>query len=288
MRQEWSGIVQRQALTQEDLVEGFRTAGIDGGDVVFVHASISKIGHIDGGMDAVIDALLDLLGAGGTLAMPGFTFQLFDVQAPVFDVRNTPCWASKLYERFRTRMPVCRSHHVTHSLCAVGARARELTAAHSASPCGPESPFVKLAGWGAKILLIGASHNASTTLHAVEEQERVPYMRLQAVEGATIIDEDGRARPIETFVHNLSHHYDFNRLNETLTREGIQRESVIGRALVRCVDAGRMFAAAVREVRRDPGALMMHGDKETWIPVTAGEAPDDVHDQDPDENGRAR
>jgi len=279
--------MQRQALTREDLAEGFRTAGMAGGDVVFVHASVGKIGRIGGGMDAVIDALLELLGASGTLAMPGFAFQFFDVQAPVFDVRNTPCWASKLYERFRTRMPVLRSHHVTHSVCAAGARARELTATHSASPCGPESPFVKLADWGAKILLIGVSHNVSTTFHAVEEQERVPYMRLQEVKGATIIDEDGRTSPIETFVHNLSHHYDFNRMNETLKREGIQRESVIGGALVRCLDAGRMFAAAVRKVRKDPEALMMHGDTEMWIPVAAGEVRDGVHHRDSEDSGES-
>jgi aminoglycoside 3-N-acetyltransferase len=261
------------SVTYEELRDGLGRAGIGGGDVVFVHASVSKIGRLEGGMDTVIDALLDALGPGGTLAMPGFTFQFFEAEAPVFDVRRTPCWASKLYERFRTRLPVFRSHHVTHSMCAVGARARELTAAHSASPCGPESPFVKLANWGAKILLIGVSHNSSTTFHAIEEQERVPYMRLREVKGATIIDEDGRRSPIETFVHELSHHYDFNRMNETLKREGIQRESAIGGALVRCLDAGRMFAAAVREVRKDPEALMMHGGKEMWIPVAVGDVP---------------
>jgi hypothetical protein len=60
-------------------------------------------------------------------------------------------------------------------------------------------------------------------------------------------------------------------MDETLKREGIQRESVIGRALVRCLDAGRMFAAAVHAVRKDPEALMMQGEKGMRIPVAVGE-----------------
>jgi len=257
-------------LTYENLVDGLRRAGVGGGDVVFVHAAVSRIGHVEGGMDTVIAALLAVVGPDGTLAMPGFTFQLTDVPSPVFDVRSTPCWASKLYERFRTRLPVSRSHHVTHSVCAVGRRARELTSIHSASPCGPGSPFRKLADWGTTILLIGVSHNSNTTFHAVEEQERVPYMTLRELPGATIIDESGRQAPIETKVHELSRHYDFNRMDEPLERMGIQRRVVIGEAMVRRLEAGRMFAAAVEAVRRDPWALSMEGKEAVRIAVSAG------------------
>jgi len=131
----------RLTVSFEDLVRGFEEIGVRPGDVVFVHASLSSFGYVDGGVDMLIEALLAAVGPGGTLAMPGFSFQLTNVPSPVFDVRFTPCWASKIYERFRLRKGVSRSHHATHSVCATGVRAAELTATHSVTPCGPESPF---------------------------------------------------------------------------------------------------------------------------------------------------
>ncbi|MCJ7751891.1 MAG: AAC(3) family N-acetyltransferase [Armatimonadetes bacterium] len=253
-------------------MRGFKQAGVSPGDVVFVHASLSRFRHVEGGVEALIEALLAAVGQEGTLAMPGFTFQLNDVPAPVFDVKRTPCWVSKVYERFRLRDGVVRSHHVTHSMCATGARAQELTATHSVTPCGAESPFRRLADWNAKILLLGVSHNSSTTLHAVEEQERVPYMGFPELKGATIIDESGAQSPIPTKVHDLSRQYDFNRMDEPLENAGIQRRVVIGGAMVRCVDAGRMFEFAVEAVRLDPWALAMEGEKQVRIAVSAEDA----------------
>ena len=186
----------RVSVTRAELVSGLRRVGVQSGEVVFAHASLRRFGHLEGGPEMVIEALLEAVGPEGTLALPGFSFQLKEVPAPVFDVRNTPVWASKLYEAFRTRPGVLRSHHVTHSVCAIGARARELTAEHSRTPCGPESPFRKLAAWGARILLLGVSHNASTTFHAVEEQEQLYYIGYYDLEGATLLDEEGHPRPL--------------------------------------------------------------------------------------------
>ncbi len=258
-------------VTAGDLRSGLEQAGVAAGDVIFVHASLRRFGRLEGGVEGLIQGLLATAGPTGTLVLPGFSFQLNDVPSPVFDVRHTPCWASKVYERFRMMDGVRRSHHVTHSVCALGARAAELTATHSAAPCGPESPFRKLAAWHAKILLLGVSHNSSTTFHAVEEQERVPYMTLRELPGATIIDEAGRQAPIETRIHELSRHYDFNRMDAPLEAMGIQRRVVIGDSMVRCLEAGGMFEAAVEAVRRDPWALSQEGEEEVRIAVSARE-----------------
>jgi len=255
-------------VSYHDLVNGFRKAGVHAGDLVFIHASLRRVGYIEGGMEAVIAALLEAVGPEGTLAMPGFSFQLLDVPAPVFDVRHTPVWASKLYETFRTRDGVYRSHHVTHSVCAAGARARELTAEHSLTPCGAESPFKKFATWGAKLLLIGVSHNSSTTFHAVEEQEQLFYVGRREFVGATIIDEQGVQRPFLNYGHQMAKEYDFNRLNDALLREGIQQDLTIGDAIVRALDVRAMFDYTVAVVRRDPEALLRQGEHTIHLPVS--------------------
>ena len=165
------------------------------GDLLFVHASLSKFGFVQGAEETVIAALLESVGRRGTLAMPAFSFQLNDVPEPVFDVRHTPCWVGRIYETFRTRYAAHRSHHCTHSVCAVGARARELTATHSREPCGATSPFPKLAHWNGKILLLGVSHNCNTTFHAVEEQEGLYYMNFRELPGGHDRRRGGPAAP---------------------------------------------------------------------------------------------
>jgi aminoglycoside 3-N-acetyltransferase len=263
--------MQKTFVTQQTILEGLRALGVREGDLVFVHASLRRFGFVQGAEETVINALLEAVGPAGTLAMPGFTFQLNAEPEPVFDVLNTPCWVGRIYETFRMRYAAYRSHHCTHSVCAVGRRARELTATHSLTPCGATSPFPKLAHWGGKILFLGTSLNCNTTFHAVEEQESLFYMNFRELPGATIIDEDGRKRPLPTKIHSPLRSYDFNRMDEPLTREGIQQERLVGDAIVRCVQAGPMFDYAVEAVRRDPEALLMQGQERMDIPVWRGD-----------------
>jgi aminoglycoside 3-N-acetyltransferase len=258
----------RSHVTVTDIVAGLRALGLGAGDTVFVHAAMGRLGYVEGGAAAVVEAFREAVGPEGTLAMPGFSFQLGEQTAPVFDVRNTPCWASKLYELFRIQPGVSRSHHVTHSVCATGARAGELTAEHSLTPCGAESPFLKFAAWDAKIVLVGVSHNSSTTFHAVEERARLWYVGYKDLPGATIVDEHGAHRPIGSRIHDMARPYDFNRVNDLLEREGIQRQAVIGDAIVRCLDASRLVAALTELVRHDPDALLREGKREIEIPVS--------------------
>ncbi|MEN6548905.1 MAG: AAC(3) family N-acetyltransferase [Armatimonadia bacterium] len=259
--------MQKTLVTKQMVLDGLLELGLREGDVVFAHGSLSRFGFVEGGEETVIQALLEAVGPTGTLAMPGFTFQLNTEPEPVFDVLNTPCWVGRIYETFRTRYAAYRSHHCTHSVCAVGRRARELTATHSLTPCGATSPFPKLAHWHGKILFMGVSLNCNTTFHAVEEQENLFYMEFRDLPGATIVDEEGCQRPLPTRVHRPLRSYDFNRMDEPLTRERIQQQRLVGDAIARCVQAGPMFDYAVEAVRRDPEALLKQGEERIDIPV---------------------
>jgi aminoglycoside 3-N-acetyltransferase len=254
-------------VTPSELVAGLHDLGVQAGDLLFVHASLSRFGHVEGGARALIEALLEAIGPGGTLAMPGFTFNLYSLPRPVFNVRHSPCWASKVYELFRVQVATHRSHHVTHSVCATGRLAAELSADHGPAPCGATSPFRKLARRGGKIVLLGVSHNNNTTFHAVEEQERLAYFSLRENPHATLIDESGQRRPLPALLHASTRRYDFNRLNASLQQAGLQREAFIGDSLVRCLDAGGMFDHLVQAVRRDPEALLWQGEGRLQIPV---------------------
>lgn len=63
-------------LTKARIKATLSSKGLKPGDHVFVHSSLRSIGPIEGGPDALIDALLEVVGPEGTLAMPAFNYRV--------------------------------------------------------------------------------------------------------------------------------------------------------------------------------------------------------------------
>lgn len=59
-------------ITQNDIEQGLRRLGLKSQDIVEVHSSLSAFGWIDGGADAVVDALMNVVGDQGTIVMPAY------------------------------------------------------------------------------------------------------------------------------------------------------------------------------------------------------------------------
>ena len=56
--------------TVASLTADLRALGVRDGDVLMVHSSLSALGFVAGGPQAVCDALLGAVGPSGTVAMP--------------------------------------------------------------------------------------------------------------------------------------------------------------------------------------------------------------------------
>lgn len=159
---------------QKDLSE----LGIKNGDVVLMHSSFKSLGKFEGGAGLFFNAFLDLLGNEGTLIVPSLSFDYVTRENPLFDINETPSCVGYLSEYFRTKIPgVKRSMHATHSCCATGKLAKEITSGHEFdnTPVGKNSPFTKLPSYGGKILMLGCSTRHNTSLHGVEETAEPPY-----------------------------------------------------------------------------------------------------------------
>jgi len=160
-------------VTQRDIEAGLRRLGLRAGDVVLVHSSLSSFGRVEGGADAVIDALLAVLGPEGTLCMPALSWGHYTPTnpPPPFDPRTTRCNVGRIPETFRRRPGVRRSLHPTHSVAAVGRRAAALLAGHehSTTPCGPDSPWGRLCEMDGWVLMIGCGTGPMTLSHGPEE-----------------------------------------------------------------------------------------------------------------------
>ncbi|MFP8956616.1 aminoglycoside N(3)-acetyltransferase [Natrialbaceae archaeon A-CW3] len=161
-------------LTADDLVDDFRSMGLERGDEVVVHGSLSSIGWVEGGAETVVDALCAAVGDSGTVVVP--TFTPFVVREEPFDSAETRSRTGAITEALRTREHAVRSDHPTHSVSAIGPAADTLTADHALErSLGRDSPLHRLARRGGKILLLGVGHERNSTIHVAEALADLPY-----------------------------------------------------------------------------------------------------------------
>jgi len=178
------------ALTQHTIFDQLRALGLTAGDSVMMHSSLSALGPVDGGPDAVVDGIHAAIGPSGTLMVPSFRDSVW---GDPDDFTNSDCdcqsqdglcpsqqpgFQGILTETVRSRAGSLRSCHKTHSWVALGPVAGQLLATHRQTPamCGEGNPFEPLLELDGKLLLLGVQVNTVTLWHYYEEILRVPYV----------------------------------------------------------------------------------------------------------------
>ncbi|MBE6688887.1 MAG: AAC(3) family N-acetyltransferase [Ruminococcaceae bacterium] len=164
-------------VTRQDVEKAVLQLGIRKGDIVMVHSSFKSMGTVEGGAESVIGGFLDAVGTEGTLVLPAFTMKDFGNAYRDWHM-NKPSDAGYLTEYFRTREGTCRSDQATHSVCAFGKMAEELTKTHGhthkrfgnagETPFSADSPFQKMYDNNARIVMLGVSTLYITFRHFAE------------------------------------------------------------------------------------------------------------------------
>jgi aminoglycoside 3-N-acetyltransferase len=193
-----------------------------------------------GGTNTVIDALLAVIGADGTLMMPSFNHR----GARVFNPLTTPTTNGAIPDAMWRRPEAVRSLHPTHAVAAIGPRAEAYCHGHlEAGIWAAESPIGRLIHGGGYLLSLGVTHEASTAYHVAEisvpctcidqfghiNRVVMPDGTVQAVRGLAWRSADCPVPP--------------SRLDETLDARGLQRHGKVGNAdatLVRALDLWRV------------------------------------------------
>ncbi len=180
--------------TVASLRRDLRALGVAAGDVVLLHSSARSLGFVAGGVQAFVQALLDVLGPDGTLVVPTHTSDNCDPatwrnppvpeawwpairhEAPGFDPARSPSrWMGVIPELVRTWPGAVRSDHPRLSFAAVGARAAGITGRHRYDDAlGESSPLGAVYRYGGKVLLLGCGHDSNTSLHLAEWRQPQP------------------------------------------------------------------------------------------------------------------
>lgn len=227
-------------VTRRDIVQGLDKLGLQGGDTVLVHSSLSSFGIVEGGAHTVIDALMHVVGIEGILAMPTHTWGTVNAGQPVFHARLSPSIVGQITEEFRHRPGVIRSLHPTHSVAATGRKAAEFLEGHErwSTPCSPDSPYGRLVAAGGNVLLLGPSLNSLTLMHGFEEWAEVPWLFNRVEKLYTVLDT-GQVLTVRSQRHSDKEglHRDYPAFEPILREHSLIHSTSIGNSTIRLVSA---------------------------------------------------
>ena len=214
------------------LAKEWQKSGIEKGDLVLVHSSLSRlIRTVKKNYDVLIspqdvyDSLLNAIGKNGTLILPLFNFDF--PKTNFFDIRNTPSHMGALTEIGRKSDNTVRTGHPIYSFSIIGKYSDEFKNIDNKSGYGQDSPFAKIKELNGKIAIIGLSdQNSMTSYHFVEEQNLVDYRYFKDFSGE-YIDKNGvkSNKTYSLYVRNLENGIttDVNRMMDYLWEKGLYK-----------------------------------------------------------------
>jgi aminoglycoside 3-N-acetyltransferase len=174
-----------------------------------VHTRMRELGWVLGGPETVVQALVDVVGPGGTIMayagwdqdpyhLPDWPADVAEAalaELPPFDpdLSEANRDHGRVPERIRTWPGAVRGPHPEASMVAIGSEARWLVAPHPNDDAYADgTPFARLREAGGDVLVLGAPLGTITLLHHAEaladidDKRRVQYGMPVLEEGATV------------------------------------------------------------------------------------------------------
>jgi len=232
-------------VTRRQLVADLKALGLRRGMDVMVHSSLSSIGHVVGGADTVVDAILEVIGPRATLLAPTFNFGA----ARIYNIATTPGRTGQLGEAIRRRHDGVRSDHPTHPCAAIGGGAEALCAGHvAAGNWAADSPIGRLIHGGGYILSLGVSQVYSTAYHVAEMSMPCPAVDQHGCR-RKVVAEDGSIVEVPAMAYRARGcPVPNDRLGAVLDRRKLRRKGTVGRAASTLVKGLDLFGVQRRRL----------------------------------------
>ncbi|UPV73163.1 AAC(3) family N-acetyltransferase [Halorussus limi] len=213
-----------EPVTPDRIANDLLDLGVEPGDTLLVHSSLSSLGWVTGGAPAVVNALMEVVTSEGTLVMPTHSPQYTDpsrwrnppvpddwedvirTERPAYRPAVTPTRSvGAIPECFRTYPEVRRSRHPTYSFAAWGVDAEAIVADHPyENGLGEESPLAEIYDRDGTILMLGTEFDTNTSFHLAEH--RSDHEQEVSTHETTVVGDDGD--PERITLEHLSYEAD--------------------------------------------------------------------------------
>ena len=252
-------------ILPDELTDAFRRLGLQEGDRVMMHASLKRVGTVEGGAAMVLHRLLKILGKEGTLLMPTFT-SITRHSSTHDNYTAAGCWCGGKESRHlpfiaelqpdkdlgEIAYRLCswpssrRSQHPTYSFVAVGKSSDKLVREYSTGdPLQPLKYFIKE---NPAVLTVGVGLESVSAIH-VAEQQSTPSKFVK--ERALTITSKGQAW-VDVTAMGCSG--GFQKLAQRLSSEKL-KEIQIGMATARLYSMRGLIEAAEKALYEDSMVL---------------------------------
>jgi len=210
--------------------------GLREGDTVFVHAGIGQIaamlGHavpvsVSDTLNAFHAALMDTVGASGTLAAPGFFYDYARKNKPYIVESSPPDRRLGFYPMHLLKQDGCkRSLNPIANVLAVGKNAADICAHTSAFAYGTMSPWARLVDYNAKGLVIGLPF-MMTFIHHVEALVGPPHIYNKIFKTPVVAEGKPIELPVIASVRYLNYDigYKDDKVEALLRNNGVMAEA---------------------------------------------------------------
>lgn len=234
--------LRRPNVESVDIDEALAALGLDGTQHVVAHSSLRAFGHVEGGPQAVVDALL---GRSATLVAPAFSYYTLLSSATARPhasfhkgSRVSPD-IGRIPQTLVESPGALRSGHPALSFVGQGERAQEVLGTQTLD--NPYAPIGRLYDLDGLALLIGVDHRSNTSIHYGEYLAGMPLL-------TRYVEVGGQVRA--TAFPNCS--ADFERLAPHVGG----RTAQAGKATIRAYRVRDLVDATHALLTRDPEALL--------------------------------
>lgn len=212
--------------------------------------------------EQTLSAIEELLGANGTLLVPGFTYSF--CKGEDFDVANSACSPNEvgLFSEYVRQQPgTKRSADPIFSVLARGARADYFSDVAVGDCFGKGSVFEKIYQENVKIICVGCSLDRATLIHYSEQSFGIDYRFPKQFSGK-IIFEDGSEKEVTTsyLVRDYEKKFtsDLSLLKKNLEGNGQFQSAALGRVAVYCTNSQDFHNEVGKILKEYPHGLVKH------------------------------
>ena len=175
-------------IDKNSLANNLTALGVKKGDCVMLHSSLSALGFVEGGADAVFDAFIQAIGPEGTLVTPAFTRGAWFERLAMDDCNmnctsetcpsQSPSNEGAIPNAVLKRKGRIRGCHPTHSWVAYGKHAYDICkdTYKCQTLCGKGTAFEKVVELDGCIVTLGVMVNTVTFWHYLEDVLELPYL----------------------------------------------------------------------------------------------------------------
>jgi aminoglycoside 3-N-acetyltransferase len=251
------------SITREAIGQALKALGIRRGQAIVVHGSLKRFGRVEGGAEAVVEALLEAVGPEGLVTMPVYSSSedqngdLLREPAP-----DTPVSTGVIPAEFRRHPQAVFAPHPLYAYAFYGKDAVELArkCERLLVPYGADQPLTCLFPRQGLIVQLGVDDITNTSIHVAEEMADPAYLAdKKSVSGITV--EEFFRLPVERRREILAKHRtgprrDFSLCTPLITAAGLRRTATVGQAAVSVTDFTGMCRLLTDAVRRNPKLML--------------------------------